>query len=71
MFLELVSGKSYTSQLVQSFMNGLLSEKESRAWRKRKDGLLEDITGNVFTIDLKVTGNEVKVYLKQIQILNF
>lgn len=66
-----INEQSYTGQLVWAFINDFISEKQDAGWYKRRDGLLEDCTGSVFTVDLKVSDEEVKVYLKPANIINF
>ena len=69
--LNLIVGEDYTNKLVRSFIDGILAEKQYRGWTKRRDGYYEDTAGAVYTIDLQVTGEMVKVVLKSVPLVNF
>ena len=69
--LKLLEGSSYTSQLTQAFVNGLIEEKLGRAWSKRSDGLYEDVVGSVYAIDITVTSSSVSIKMKPAQVINF
>lgn len=45
--------QSYTSNLIETMMNSYIEQKLSRGFTKLSNGLFEDCTGQIFTVDLK------------------
>jgi hypothetical protein len=43
---------SYTFNLVDSMINGLITQKTSHGFRTLPNGLLEDIIGQVYTVSI-------------------
>lgn len=48
-----MSTQSYTVQLLDTYMQGLLASKEANGMRMTKTGLVEDIVGNLLAFDIK------------------
>lgn len=67
--LKLLDNLSYSSKLVLSQVQGYLATKLSKGWSQRKDGLFEDVIGNVFTLDLNVTHNQVLIRMKAVPVV--
>lgn len=62
--LALLDDASYSSKLVLSMIDGYLAHKQAKGFIKRADGLFEDVTGNVFTLDVQVGASSINIRLK-------
>jgi len=68
---SLVTESSYTALLVQGFIDGLIEEKQGRAWVKRTDGLFEDCVGAIYAIDLVIGSDSIKIKMIPANIISF
>lgn len=63
--------KSYTMELLESMANGLIESKLSHGFTRLQNGLLEDVVGNVFAIDLKQETVTDAVTLEPVSVIKF
>lgn len=52
--------QSYTMQLVESMMNGLIESKTCKGYRRMNNGLYEDCLGQVYTVSLDQTSSSME-----------
>ena len=52
------SAKSYTMDLLNTMIAGMISSKESKGFKRLHNGLFEDCLGQVYSVEL-VQSNEV------------